>query len=191
MTKYEKAEDEDRLLAKKLNNNKSGANPKHRRGELKKKNSEVKSEDNDNNSENSNSNNTSLISDSIDIDSKKSKTKKQKNKKVKGQNSLNNFINSTNKKKKQENKIENIEDESKNKNIDNEEDSPEKEESENSPFRIPLKERLKKKIIRRGEIPIPLDNLNYGERAKRDISDGDSFSDLNFSDFDKKEKVED
>ena len=193
LTKYEKAEEEDRLLAKKLNKNKSGAVPKRRGGGRKKKISEGKSEDNDNKSENSNSNNTSAISDSTDDITKKKKTKnkKQKTKKVKGQSSLNNFVNSTNKKKKQENKIENIEDENKSKSSDNEKDSSENDESENNPFNVPLKERVRKKIIDIGESPIPLDNLNYGDRVKREFSDDDSFSDLNLSAFDEKEKAVD
>ena len=193
LTKYEKAEEEDRLLAKKLNKNKSGAVPKRRGGGRKKKISEGKSEDNDNKSENSNSNNTSAISDSTDDITKKKKTKnkKQKTKKVKGQSSLNNFVNSTNKKKKQENKIENIEDENKSKSSDNEKDSSENDESENNPFNVPLKERLRKKIVDIGESPIPLDNLNYGDRVKREFSDDDSFSDLNLSAFDEKEKAVD
>ena len=193
LTKYEKAEEEDRLLAKKLNKNKSGAVPKRRGGGRKKKISEGKSEDNDNKSENSNSNNTSAISDSTDNVTNKTKTKnkKQKTKKVKGQSSLNNFVNSTNKKKKQENKIENIEDENKSKSSDNEKDSSENDESENNPFNVPLKERLRKKIVDIGESPIPLDNLNYGDRVKREFSDDDSFSDLNLSAFDEKEKAVD
>ena len=193
LTKYEKAEEEDRLLAKKLNKNKSGAVPKRRGGGRKKKISEGKSEDNDNKSENSNSNNTSAISDSTDDITKKKKTKnkKQKTKKVKGQSSLNNFVNSTNKKKKQENKIENIEEENKSKSSDNEKDSSENDESENNPFNVPLKERLRKKIIDIGESPIPLDNLNYGDRVKREFSDDDSFSYLNLSAFDEKEKAVD
>ena len=193
LTKYEKAEEEDRLLAKKLNKNKSGAVPKRRGGGRKKKISEGKSEDNDNKSENSNSNNTSAISDSTDDITKKKKTKnkKQKTKKVKGQSSLNNFVNSTNKKKKQENKIENIEEENKSKSSDNEKDSSENDESENNPFNVPLKERVRKKIIDIGESPIPLDNLNYGDRVKREFSDDDSFSDLNLSAFDEKEKAVD
>ena len=195
LTKYEKAEEEDRLLAKKLNKNKSGEAHKRRRGGgRKKKNSPGKSEDNDNNSDNSNSNNTSLISDSTEVVTKKTKTKnkRQKTKKGKGQSSINDFVQSTNKKekkKKQENKIENIEEEDKSKTSDNEEDSSENDENENNPFNVPLKERLKKRIVDIGESPIPLDNLSYGKRADRKFSD-DSFADLNLDDFDDKEKVE-
>ena len=195
LTKYEKAEEEDRLLAKKLNKNKSGEAHKRRRGGgRKKKNSPGKSEDNDDNSDNSNSNNTSLISDSTEVVTKKTKTKnkRQKTKKGKGQSSINDFVQSTNKKekkKKQENKIENIEEEDKSKTSDNEEDSSENDENENNPFNIPLKERLKKRIVDIGESPIPLDNLSYGKRADRKFSD-DSFADLNLDDFDDKEKVE-
>ena len=195
LTKYEKAEEEDRLLAKKLNKNKSGEAHKRRRGGgRKKKNSPGKSEDNDDNSDNSNSNNTSLISDSTEVVTKKTKTKnkRQKTKKGKGQSSLNDFVQSTNKKekkKKQENKIENIEEEDKSKTSDNEEDSSENDENENNPFNVPLKERLKKRIVDIGESPIPLDNLSYGKRADRKFSE-DSFADLNLDDFDDKEKVE-
>ena len=195
LTKYEKAEEEDRLLAKKLNKNKSGEAHKRRRGGgRKKKNSPGKSEDNDDNSDNSNSNNTSLISDSTEVVTKKTKTKnkRQKTKKGKGQSSINDFVQSTNKKekkKKQENKIENIDEEDKSKTSDNEEDSSENDENENNPFNVPLKERLKKRIVDIGESPIPLDNLSYGKRADRKFSE-DSFADLNLDDFDDKEKVE-
>ncbi len=54
-----------------------------------------------------------------------------------------------------------------------------------------MKERVRKKIIDIGESPIPLDNLNYGDRVKREFSDDDSFSDLNLSAFDEKEKAVD
>ena len=200
LTKYENMEEEDRLLAQKLNKVKSGgAMPKRRRNGRKKKNSEGKSEDNDdNNSENTDSNNTSLVSDSTNIVTKKNKTKNKtkKAKKEKGQTSLNNFVKSPNKGKKRKNKENKDDNEIKNsesvsKSSDNEKDSSENDESESNPFNIPLKERLRKKIINIGESPIPLDNLNYGNNVKRDISDDDSFSDLNLSAFDDKEKVED
>lgn len=200
LTKYENMEEEDRLLAQKLNKVKSGgAMPKRRRNGRKKKNSEGKSEDNDdNNSENTDSNNTSLVSDSTNIVTKKNKTKNKtkKAKKEKGQTSLNNFVKSPNNGKKKKNKENKDDNEIKNsesvsKSSDNEKDSSENDESESNPFNIPLKERLRKKIINIGESPIPLDNLNYGNNVKRDFSDDDSFSDLNLSAFDDKEKVED
>ena len=200
LTKYENMEEEDRLLAQKLNKIKSGgAMPKRRRNGRKKKNSEGKSEDNDdNNSENTDSNNTSLVSDSTNIVTKKNKTKNKtkKTKKEKGQTSLNNFVKSPNKGKKKKNKENKDDNEIKNsesvsKSSDNEKDSSENDDSESNPFNIPLKERLRKKIINIGESPIPLDNLNYGNNVKRDFSDDDSFSDLNLSAFDDKEKVED
>ena len=202
LTKYENMEEEDRLLAQKLNKVKSGgAMPKRRRNGRKKKNSEGKSEDNDdNNSENTDSNNTSLVSDSTNIVTKKNKTKnktkKAKKEKEKGQTSLNNFVKSPNKGKKRKNKENKDDNEIKNsesvsKSSDNEKESSDNDESESNPFNIPLKERLRKKIINIGESPIPLDNLNYGNNVKRDFSDDDSFSDLNLSAFDDKEKVED
>ena len=200
LTKYENMEEEDRLLAQKLNKVKSGgAMPKRRRNGRKKKNSEGKSEDNDdNNSENTDSNNTSLVSDSTNIVTKKNKTKNKtkKAKKEKGQTSLNNFVKSPNKGKKRKNKENKDDNEIKNsesvsKSSDNEKESSDNDESESNPFNIPLKERLRKKIINIGESPIPLDNLNYGNNVKRDFSDDDSFSDLNLSAFDDKEKVED
>ena len=200
LTKYENMEEEDRLLAQKLNKVKSGgAMPKRRRNGRKKKNSEGKSEDNDdNNSENTDSNNTSLVSDSTNIVTKKNKTKNKtkKTKKEKGQTSLNNFVKSPNKGKKRKNKENKDDNEIKNsesvsKSSDNEKESSDNDESESNPFNIPLKERLRKKIINIGESPIPLDNLNYGNNVKRDFSDDDSFSDLNLSAFDDKEKVED
>ena len=200
LTKYENMEEEDRLLAQKLNKVKSGgAMPKRRRNGRKKKNSEGKSEDNDdNNSENTDSNNTSLVSDSTNIVTKKNKTKNKtkKAKKEKGQTSLNNFVKSPNKGKKRKNKENKDDNEIKNsesvsKSSDNEKESSDNDESESNPFNIPLKERLRKKIINIGESPIPLDNLNYGNNVKRDFSDDDSFSDINLSAFDDKEKVED
>ena len=200
LTKYENMEEEDRLLAQKLNKVKSGgAMPKRRRNGRKKKNSEGKSEDNDgNNSENTDSNNTSLVSDSTNIVTKKNKTKNKtkKAKKEKGQTSLNNFVKSPNKGKKRKNKENKDDNEIKNsesvsKSSDNEKESSDNDESESNPFNIPLKERLRKKIINIGESPIPLDNLNYGNNVKRDFVDDDSFSDLNLSAFDDKEKVED
>ena len=204
LTKYENMEEEDRLLAQKLNKGKSGgAIPKRRRGARKKKNSEGKSGDNDdqndNNSENTDSNNTSLVSDSTNIVTKKNnkgKNKTKKTKKEKGQTSINNFVKSPNKGKKKKNKENKDENEIKNsesvsKSSDNEKESSDNDESESNPFNVPLRERLKKKIIDIGESPIPLDNLNYGNNVKRDFSDDDSFSDLNLSAFDDKEKVED
>ena len=56
-------------------------------------------------------------------------------------------------------------------------------------FKIPLRERLKKKMVNIGESPIPLDNLSYGPSGKKELSD-DSLSDLDLSYFDEKEKVE-
>ena len=46
-----------------------------------------------------------------------------------------------------------------------------------------------KKIFNIGESPLPFDNLSYGNRSKRNISDDDDdFSDY---DFDVKKKVKD
>ena len=85
LVKYEKMEEEDRLLAQKLNKGKSGAIAKKRRGGgRKKRNSEEKSEDNssiNDNNENLDSNdNTSIISDSTNIVTKKTRNKKGGNK---------------------------------------------------------------------------------------------------------------
>ena len=63
------------------------------------------------------------------------------------------------------------------------------ESSESNQFKIPLKERLRKKIIDIGESPIPLENLNYGTKIKRDFSD-DSFSDLDLGYLEEKENKE-
>ena len=72
---------------------------------------------------------------------------------------------------------------------DNQESS-ENDDSESNKFRIPLKERLKKKIIDIGESPIPLENLNYGNNAKRDLDDSFSDIDIDMGFFDEKEKIE-
>ena len=187
LTKYEQMEEEDRLLAQKLNKGKSGAIPKKRRGGRKKKNSEKKSEDNNSqndNNENLDSNDaSSLLSDSTNIVTKKTrnkkggnktKIKKEKEKKQK-QTSLNNFI-----KEKSDTSSNNGQESS-----DNDDDKS----SESDLFKIPLRERLKKKIVNIGESPIPLDNLSYGPSGKKELSD-DSLSDLDLSYFDEKEKVE-
>ena len=187
LVKYEKMEEEDRLLAQKLNKGKSGAIAKKRRGGgRKKRNSEEKSEDNssiNDNNENLDSNdNTSIISDSTNIVTKKTRNKKggkkakakTKEKKQK-QTSLNNFI-----KEKSDTSSNNGQESS---------ESDNDNSSETNLFKIPLRERLKKKMVNIGESPIPLDNLSYGPSGKKELSD-DSLSDLDLSYFDEKEKVE-
>ena len=123
----------------------------------------------------------------------KTKTKTKKAKKEKLQTSLNNFVKSPNKtkSKKSNDDLDSQISESGVKSSDNKESSDDEDENENNMFKIPLKERLRKKIINIGESPIPLENLNYGNNQKRDLSD-DSLSDLdiNMSFFDEKEKVE-
>ena len=187
LVKYEKMEEEDRLLAQKLNKGKSGAIAKKRRGGgRKKRNSEEKSEDNssiNDNNENLDSNdNTSIISDSTNIVTKKSRNKKGGNKaktktkeKKQKQTSLNNFI-----KEKSDTSSNNGQESS---------ESDNDNSSETNLFKIPLRERLKKKMVNIGESPIPLDNLSYGPSGKKELSD-DSLSDLDLSYFDEKEKVE-
>ena len=161
LTKYEKGEEEDRLLAQKLNKGKSGvSNPKRRRGGRKKKSSGEKSEDNNSNDDydNSDSNNTSLISDSTNIITKKNKNKKTtKIKKAKNQTSLNNFIEGKNKKKEKNKNNDkdselDFDDVSKNSksgiSSDNNKDSSSSESDDNNDensdnnFKIPLKESL-------------------------------------------------
>ena len=187
LVKYEKMEEEDRLLAQKLNKGKSGAIAKKRRGGgRKKRNSEEKSEDNssiNDNNENLDSNdNTSIISDSTNIVTKKTRNKKGGNKaktktkeKKQKQTSLNNFI-----KEKSDTSSNNGQESS---------ESDNDNSSESNLFKIPLRERLKKKMVNIGESPIPLDNLSYGPSGKKELSD-DSLSDLDLSYFDEKEKVE-
>ena len=187
LVKYEKMEEEDRLLAQKLNKGKSGAIAKKRRGGgRKKRNSEEKSEDNssiNDNNENLDSNdNTSIISDSTNIVTKKTRNKKGGNKaktktkeKKQKQTSLNNFI-----KEKSDTSSNNGQESS---------ESDNDNSSETNLFKIPLRERLKKKMVNIGESPIPLDNLSYGPSGKKELSD-DSLSDLDLSYFDEKEKVE-
>ena len=197
LTKYETMEEEDRLLAQKLNKGKSGAIPKKRRGGGRKKKNSEKSEDNNSqndNDENIDSNDaSSMISDSTNIITKKTrnkngnpkpktktKTKTKKEKKQK-QASLNDFI-----KEKSETSSNNGQESSDNDNNNNDEDNS----SESNIFKIPLKERLKKKIVNIGESPIPLDNLSYGPSGKKELSD-DSFSDFDLSYLDEKEKIGD
>jgi DNA topoisomerase-2 len=206
LTKYENMEEEDRLLAQKLNKGKSGgANPKRRRGGRKKKNnSGEKSEDNnsDNDNENNDSNNTSLISDSTNIITKKNKSpnKTRKTRKKKNQASITEFVEEKKDKKsnkKTDKEIDMDKGDSVSKNSrsgissdNNKESSDDDDESsESNQFKIPLKERLRKKIIDIGESPIPLENLNYGTKIKRDFSD-DSFSDLDLGYLEEKEKKE-
>ena len=199
LTKYEAMEEEDRLLAQKLNKGKSGAIPKKRRGGGRKKKNSEKS--GDNNSQNDNDENidsndaSSMISDSTNIITKKTrnkngnpkaktktKTKTKKEKKQK-QASLNDFI-----KEKSETSSNNGQESSDNDNNNNDEDND--NSSESNIFKIPLKERLKKKIVNIGESPIPLDNLSYGPNGKKELSD-DSFSDFDLSYLDEKEKIGD
>ena len=197
LTKYETMEEEDRLLAQKLNKGKSGAIPKKRRGGGRKKKNSEKS--GDNNSQNDNDENidsndaSSMISDSTNIITKKTrnkngnpkaktKTKTKKEKKQK-QASLNDFI-----KEKSETSSNNGQESSDNDNNNNDEDND--NSSESNIFKIPLKERLKKKIVNIGESPIPLDNLSYGPSGKKELSD-DSFSDFDLSYLDEKEKIGD
>ena len=196
LTKYETMEEEDRLLAQKLNKGKSGAIPKKRRGGGRKKKNSEKS--GDNNSQNDNDENidsndaSSMISDSTNIITKKTrnkngnpkaktKTKTKKEKKQK-QASLNDFI-----KEKSETSSNNGQESSDN---DNNNDEDNDNSSESNIFKIPLKERLKKKIVNIGESPIPLDNLSYGPSGKKELSD-DSFSDFDLSYLDEKEKIGD
>ena len=187
LVKYEKMEEEDRLLAQKLNKGKSGAIAKKRRGGgRKKKNSEKKSEENNSindNNENLDSNdNTSIISDSTNIVTKKTRNKKGVNKtktktkeKKQKQTSLNDFV-----KEKSDTSSNNGQESS-----ENDDDNS----SESNLFKIPLRERLKKKMVNIGESPIPVENLSYGPSGKKELSD-DSLSDLDLSYFDEKEKVE-
>ena len=200
LTKYETMEEEDRLLAQKLNKGKSGAIPKKRRGGGRKKKNSEKSEDNNSqndNDENIDSNDaSSMISDSTNIITKKTrnkngnpkaktktKTKTKKEKKQK-QASLNDFI-----KEKSETSSNNGQESSDNDNNNNN-DEDNDNNSESNIFKIPLKERLKKKIVNIGESPIPLDNLSYGPSGKKELSD-DSFSDFDLSYLDEKEKIGD
>ena len=201
LTKYEAMEEEDRLLAQKLNKGKSGAIPKKRRGGGRKKKNSEKS--GDNNSQNDNDENidsndaSSMISDSTNIITKKTrnkngnpkaktktKTKTKKEKKQK-QASLNDFI-----KEKSETSSNNGQESSDNDNNNNNNDEDNDNSSESNIFKIPLKERLKKKIVNIGESPIPLDNLSYGPSGKKELSD-DSFSDFDLSYLDEKEKIGD
>ena len=200
LTKYEAMEEEDRLLAQKLNKGKSGAIPKKRRGGGRKKKNSEKSEDNNSqndNDENIDSNDaSSMISDSTNIITKKTrnkngnpkaktktKTKTKKEKKQK-QASLNDFI-----KEKSETSSNNGQESSDNDNNNNN-DEDNDNSSESNIFKIPLKERLEKKIVNIGESPIPLDNLSYGPSGKKELSD-DSFSDFDLSYLDEKEKIGD
>ena len=153
LTKYETMEEEDRLLAQKLNKGKSGAIPKKRRGGGRKKKNSEKSDGNPK-------------------AKTKTKTKTKKEKKQK-QASLNDFI-----KEKSEMSSNNGQESSDNDNNNNN-DEDNDNSSESNIFKIPLKERLKKKIVNIGESPIPLDNLSYGPSGKKELSD-DSYLMIRF-----------
>ena len=227
LIKYEKKEEEERLVAQKLNKGKSGKIGKRRKagGGRKKKGaaSDIsstdggKSDDNDNDND---SNNTSLVSDTTAGITKEKKEKKKK----KGQTSLNDFVktdkkdsgddksekskskssrsqgkskskskNKTKKKKKKDTDDSDISSNSgsvsvsKNSvNVDESESSVD-EIDESSFFKLPLKDRLKKRSMKVGSSPLPSESFSYGPDAKR--SEIDDFSDLDLS-FDDKEKLE-
>ena len=213
LVKYEKKEEEDRLIAQKLTEGKSGKIPKRRKaGGGRKKKGDVSdtSSVNDSKSENYNSNNTSSLSETTANITKEKKEKKKKG----GQSSISDFIISekkekdgksenksktkgkTKEKKKKRKKSESEPDSasgsvsqisaSVNKNILSESSADENDES--SFFKIPLKERLKKRNINIGNSPLPSELQSYGPAgAKRDGID--DFSDFDLS-FDDKEQME-
>ena len=208
LDKYEKKEEEDRLIAQKLNKGKSGNGIKRRRGGGRKKKGEVSdaSSVNDGNTDNDDSNDISVkTGTTADV------TKNKKGKK-KIQTSLNDFVNSGKKEKEDKSKSKSkskdkskskskekkrkenqsisksVSDISESENKDsNIESSIDETSNENSFFKMPLKERLKQRNINIGNSPLPFENFNYGPDAKK--SGIDDLSDLDFS-FDDKEKVE-
>ena len=212
LVKYEKKEEEDRLIAQKLNKGKSGKIPKKRKaGGGRKKKGDVSdtSSVNDSKSENYNSNNTSSLSETT---ANITKEKKEKKKKA-GQSSISDFIISEKKEKdqsksKSKTKEKSKEKKKKKKKSESEPDSASvsvsqisasvnknslsessaDENDESSFFKIPLKERLKKRNINIGNSPLPSELQSYGPAdAKRDGID--DFSDFDLS-FDDKEQME-
>ena len=107
LDKYEQKEEEDRIVAQKLNKGKGGKIPRRRRGGGggRKKNGDVSDNSSVNieNSEND-SNNTSLISDTTANITKEKKEKKTKNKKKDNQTSIIDFVSSDKKEKKDKSK---------------------------------------------------------------------------------------
>ena len=229
LDKYEKKEEEDRLVAQKLNKGKSGKIPRKRRaggGGRKKKGdtSDNSTVNNDGNSEND-SNNTSIISSTTANVTKEKKEKKTKNNKKGNQTSISDFISSGKKEKSDTSKSKSkskdkTKDKSKSKSrsksrtqdkkkkkkdstspsvssisgTENKNDVTEssvdddtENDNENSFFKLPLKERLKQRNIDIGNSPLPLENLNYGPNAKKNLNDDLSDFDLSFDD---KEKIE-
>ena len=71
-------------------------------------------------------------------------------------------------------------------NVDESESSVD-EIDDSSFFKLPLKDRLKKRSMKVGSSPLPSESFSYGPDAKR--SEIDDFSDLDLS-FDDKEKLE-
>ena len=207
LVKYEKKEEEDRLIAQKLNKGKSGKIPKRRKaGGGRKKKGDVSdtSSVNDSKSENYNSNNTSSLSETT---ANITKEKKEKKKKA-GQSSISDFIISEKKEKdqsksKSKTKEKSKEKKKKKKKSESEPDSASvsvsqisasvnknslsessaDENDESSFFKIPLKERLKKRNINIGNSPLPSELQSYGPAdAKRDGIDDFSDFDLSFDD---------
>ena len=211
LDKYEKKEEEDRLIAQKLNKGKSGKIPRRKRngGGRKKKDNVSDTSSANRNSESSDSNNTSLISDTTANITKEKKEKKNKTKG--GQTSISEFINSNKKgnggKSKEstqgKNKSKSREKKKKKKSEDSASQSVSKisndtenknnfsessyDDIEYSFFRKPLKERLKQRNIDIGNSPLPFESENYGPDAKRDGLDDLSDFDLSLDDKEKRE----
>ena len=210
LEKYEKKEEEDRLLAQKLNKGKSGKNPRKRRGGGRKKKGDISDSSSINDDDKSeNSVNISDLSNSTNL------TKEKKEKKNKGkQSSISDFLSSAKSedKNKTKSKIKNksksrsksksktkSKEKKKNKNSDSDSfsisvsknsltESSEQENDESSFFKMPLKERIKQRNINIGSSPLPIESLKYGPSAKRD--ELDDFSDLDLSFDDKEKKME-
>ena len=66
-----------------------------------------------------------------------------------------------------------------------ENDNDNEDDNESSFFKLPLKERLKKRSVKIGNSPLPSESLNYGPNAKRDGLDDLSDLDLSFEDKEK------
>ena len=207
LEKYEKKEEEDRLLAQKLNKGKSEKNTRKRRRGGRKKKSEISDSSSiydDNKSENSV--NISELSNSTNL-TKEKKEKKNKGKQI----SISDFLSSDksedkNKKKniikdknKSKSKSKSKEKKRKNKNNDSNSlsisvsknsltESSEQENDESSFFKMPLKERIRQRNINIGNSPLPMESLKYGPNAKR--KELDDFSDLDLSFDDKEKKME-
>ena len=187
LDKYEKQEEEDRLTAERKNKKNKNVSKAGKKRGRKKKNDETINDsmisEND-------------ISDTDDGENKKKTVKKKKEKKDKNENkqkTLESFITSekkndtlnTREKTEKTGKILKKSKTKKDELSDNNSTDENVGDSGNNLFKLPLKDRLKKRNIDIGQSPMPVKNFGYGVKAKRVILD-DDLSGLDFLLEDKK-----